>query len=32
VAVDDNGQLLGGVKADDVLEALRAQRRVPEVG
>ncbi|QEN16648.1 ABC transporter ATP-binding protein [Mycolicibacterium sp. ELW1] len=26
VAVDDDGQVIGGVKADDVLEALEAQR------
>jgi osmoprotectant transport system ATP-binding protein len=32
VAVDADGQLLGGVRADDVLEALAKQRRVPEVG
>jgi osmoprotectant transport system ATP-binding protein len=32
VAVDDDGQLLGGVRAADVLEALQNQRRVPEVG
>ena len=32
VAVDDDGGLLGGVRADDVLEALAKQRRVPEVG
>jgi osmoprotectant transport system ATP-binding protein len=32
VAVDGDGQLLGGVKADDVLDALQKQRRVPEVG
>jgi len=32
VAVDDDGQLLGGVRADDVLEALAKQRRVPELG
>jgi osmoprotectant transport system ATP-binding protein len=32
VAVDDDGQLLGGVKADDVLAALAKQRRVPELG
>ena len=31
VAVDDDGGLLGGVRADDVLEALAKQRRVPEV-
>jgi len=27
VAVDDDGQVIGGVKADDVLEALEAQRK-----
>ncbi|NTY59771.1 ABC transporter ATP-binding protein [Mycolicibacterium sphagni] len=27
VAVDDNGQVIGGVKADDVVEALEAQRK-----
>ena len=32
VAVGDDGQLLGGVKADDVLALLAEQRRVPEVG
>jgi osmoprotectant transport system ATP-binding protein len=32
VAVDEAGQLIGGVRADDVLEALREQRRVPELG
>jgi osmoprotectant transport system ATP-binding protein len=32
VAVDENGQLIGGVRADDVLEALSEQRRVPELG
>jgi osmoprotectant transport system ATP-binding protein len=32
VAVDDDGQLLGGVRADDVLELLEKQRRIPEVG
>jgi osmoprotectant transport system ATP-binding protein len=32
VAVDDNGHLLGGVRADDVLAALAEQRRVPELG
>ncbi len=32
VAVDDDGQLIGGVRADDVIEALDEQRRVPEVG
>ncbi len=32
VAVDDDGQLIGGVRADDVLELLDEQRRVPEVG
>jgi osmoprotectant transport system ATP-binding protein len=32
VAVDADGQLLGGVRADDVLEALAKQRRVPELG
>jgi osmoprotectant transport system ATP-binding protein len=32
VAVDDDGQLIGGVKADDVLAALAERRRVPELG
>jgi osmoprotectant transport system ATP-binding protein len=32
VAVDESGQLIGGVRADDVLEALREQRRIPELG
>jgi osmoprotectant transport system ATP-binding protein len=32
VAVDEAGELLGGVRADDVLEALKEQRRVPELG
>jgi osmoprotectant transport system ATP-binding protein len=32
VAVDDDGQLLGGVRADDVIKLLEEQRRVPEVG
>ena len=32
VAVDDDGQLIGGVRADDVLGALKEQRRVPEAG
>ena len=32
VAVDENGRLIGGVDADDVLDALKKQRRVPEVG
>jgi osmoprotectant transport system ATP-binding protein len=32
VAVDQSGQLLGGVRADDVLEALSEQRRIPELG
>jgi osmoprotectant transport system ATP-binding protein len=32
VAVDDDGQLIGGVRADDVLTALWKQRRVPELG
>lgn len=32
VAVDDDGRLIGGVRADDVLEALKEQRRVPELG
>ncbi len=27
VAVDDDGQVVGGVKADDVLDALEAQRK-----
>jgi osmoprotectant transport system ATP-binding protein len=32
LAVDDDGQLIGGVRADDVLAALAEQRRVPELG
>ncbi|CDO07766.1 proline/glycine betaine ABC transporter ATP-binding protein [Mycolicibacterium cosmeticum] len=32
VAVDDDGRLLGGIRADDVLAALQRQRRVPKVG
>jgi osmoprotectant transport system ATP-binding protein len=32
VAVDADGRLIGGVQADDVLAALRQQRRVPKVG
>src|SRR5690348_2128356 len=32
VAVDDDGHLIGGVRADDVIEALKEQRRVPELG
>ena len=32
VAVDEDGRLLGGIQADDVLEALKRQRRVPKVG
>jgi osmoprotectant transport system ATP-binding protein len=32
VAVDDAGQVIGGVKADDVIDALAEQRRVPELG
>jgi osmoprotectant transport system ATP-binding protein len=32
VAVDDDGRLIGGVRADDVLATLREQRRVPELG
>ncbi|MFN6548924.1 ABC transporter ATP-binding protein [Mycolicibacterium septicum] len=32
VAVDEDGKLVGGVRADDVLEALKEQRRVPELG
>ncbi len=32
VAVDEDGRLLGGIQADDVLEALKTQRRVPKVG
>jgi osmoprotectant transport system ATP-binding protein len=32
VAVDENGELIGGVRADDVLDALKEQRRVPELG
>jgi osmoprotectant transport system ATP-binding protein len=32
VAVDEDGKLIGGVRADDVLHALSEQRRVPELG
>jgi osmoprotectant transport system ATP-binding protein len=32
VAVDDDGHLIGGVRADDVIKLLDEQRRVPEVG
>ncbi|OBI80793.1 ABC transporter ATP-binding protein [Mycobacterium sp. E740] len=32
VAVDEQGKLIGGVRADDVLAALAEQRRVPELG
>jgi len=32
VAVDEDGRLIGGVRADDVLDALSEQRRVPELG
>ena len=32
VAVDEDGRLLGGIKADDVLAALQQQRRIPKVG
>ncbi len=32
VAVDEDGGLLGGVQADDVLAALKQQRQVPKVG
>lgn len=32
VAVDGDGKLLGGIDADDVVDALKKQRRVPEVG
>jgi osmoprotectant transport system ATP-binding protein len=32
VAVDEDGRLLGGVQADDVLAALKQQRRIPRVG
>jgi osmoprotectant transport system ATP-binding protein len=32
VAVDEEGRLLGGVQADDVLAALKQQRRAPKVG
>jgi osmoprotectant transport system ATP-binding protein len=32
VAVDDSGHLIGGVRADDVLAALREQRQLPELG
>ncbi|WP_458317818.1 ABC transporter ATP-binding protein [Mycolicibacterium brisbanense] len=32
VAVDEDGRLLGGIQADDVLEALKTQRRAPKVG
>ncbi|RAV07865.1 ABC transporter ATP-binding protein [Mycolicibacterium sp. GF69] len=32
VAVDDDGRLIGGVRADDVLAELEKQRSVPELG
>ncbi|MCV7282961.1 ATP-binding cassette domain-containing protein [Mycolicibacterium flavescens] len=32
VAVDEDGRLSGGVRAEDVLAALERQRRVPELG
>jgi osmoprotectant transport system ATP-binding protein len=34
VAVDDDGKIIGGVRADDVLEALNSQRRdaLPKLG
>ena len=34
VAVDDDGKVIGGVRADDVLEALNSQRRdaLPKLG
>ncbi|MBI3225141.1 MAG: ATP-binding cassette domain-containing protein [Mycolicibacterium cosmeticum] len=32
VAVDEDGRLLGGINADDVLAALQQQRRIPKVG
>jgi osmoprotectant transport system ATP-binding protein len=32
VAVDERGHLIGGVRADDVIEALSERRRVPELG
>ncbi|MCF6390336.1 ATP-binding cassette domain-containing protein [Mycobacterium sp. MBM] len=32
VAVDEDGRMLGGVQADDVLAALKQQRQVPKVG
>jgi osmoprotectant transport system ATP-binding protein len=32
VAVGDDGRLIGGVRADDVIEALSEQRRIPELG
>jgi len=32
VAVDDDGHLIGGVKAADVLDALARERVIPEVG
>lgn len=32
VAVDESGQVIGGVRADDVLDALERQRRIPELG
>jgi osmoprotectant transport system ATP-binding protein len=32
VAVDEDGRLIGGIDADDVLKALKKQRRIPEVG
>jgi osmoprotectant transport system ATP-binding protein len=32
VAVNDDGHLIGGVRADDVLDALKTQRQLPELG
>ena len=32
VAVDAEGRVIGGIDADDVVAALKKQRRVPEVG
>jgi osmoprotectant transport system ATP-binding protein len=32
VAVDDDGHLIGGVRAGDVLELLQKQRQIPELG
>ena len=32
VAVDEEGHLIGGVRAPDVLELLQKQRHIPELG